>query len=111
MKIESVFTVLPALLGFTCGAALAAQACTGTEPAQTAADISAVRQVVCGYALLHEAASPQMQQIAKLCRAGAALEPIAAAYAGCAAPVGSAQQADASGAVDVVDPWPDAGTD
>ena len=57
--------------------------CTGQTPAQSAATVSNLRETVCGYVELTAPSTPELNHVRDLCRAGADLKPIAAAYAGC----------------------------
>lgn len=104
------------LVGWICAALLVVcvSYCTGQQPAQSAAEVAAVRQTVCVYVEANASASTEMAHLATLCRAGADLKPIAAAYAGCVAPAPAPAPAlptaDSGTPSDagIVDPWTDA---
>jgi hypothetical protein len=78
--------------------------CTNQSPAQSAATVSSLRETVCGYVELTAPSTPELDKA--LCRADAALKPIAAAYAGCP----TTAETLPSATVIVREPWPDAGT-
>lgn len=98
--------ILMALAFFSAGGLLSSACASSQTPAQTAASASQIRETVCAYVALVAPSTPELDRVADLCRAGAQLKQIAAAYAGCAAATATiAPDASASG---LVNPWPDA---
>lgn len=67
-------------------------AATGCTPAQLSQvqDASQKREVICDFVEVWAESMPELEKPRELCRAGAELKEVAAAYAGC--PAGKAEQ-------------------